>query len=170
LERRVVVTGVGTVNPLGHDVATPWEAKVAGVSGIRAVTLFDATGFPARIAGEAKGFDANARFGTRRALHLDRFAQFALAATTEAMEMAKLDVTVDPWRVGVVYGTALRSLRTLEEGLRTLVAKGPGRVSPDMSPNEPRQHGCRRDRHRLGGTWADQLHSHGVRSFGPCHR
>ncbi len=130
----MVVTGVGTVNPLGNDVATTWEAMIAGVSGIGPVTLFDATGFPARIAGEVKGFEPIALFGTRQARHLDRFAQFALAATTEAMEMAKLDVTADPWRVGVVYGTALGGLRTLEDGVRTLVAKGPGRVSPYMSP------------------------------------
>ncbi len=134
LDRRVVVTGVGTVNPLGNDVASTWEAMTAGVSGIGAVTLFDTTGFPARIAGEVKGFDPVALFGIRRARHLDRFAQFALAATIEAMDMAQLDVRADPWRVGVVYGTALGGLRTLEDGVRTLVARGPGRVSPYMSP------------------------------------
>src|SRR5947209_9947490 len=97
-DRRVVITGVGTVNPLGHDVATTWEAMTAGRSGIAEVTLFDTTGFPVRIAGEVKGFDGEATFGKRRARHLDRFAQLALVATREAMDMAKLDLDhADPW-------------------------------------------------------------------------
>ncbi|MGI8809570.1 MAG: beta-ketoacyl-ACP synthase II [Acidimicrobiales bacterium] len=131
--RRVVVTGVGTINPLGNDVATTWDAMCTGTSGIAPVTLFDATGFPARIAGEVKGFDPQAIFGRRRARHLDRFAQFAIVATSEAMDMANLDVAADPWRVGVAYGTALGGLGTLEENVRTLSARGPSRVSPYMS-------------------------------------
>ncbi len=133
-DRRVVITGMGTVNPLGADVAGTWAAMTAGRSGIGPVTLFDATGFPVRIAGEVKGFDGEAVFGKRRARHLDRFAQLALVATAEAMEMAKLDVAGDPWRVGVVYGSGIGGIGTLEENVRTLVARGPEWVSPYMCP------------------------------------
>jgi 3-oxoacyl-[acyl-carrier-protein] synthase II len=133
-DRRVVVTGIGTVNPLGDDVGATWAGMTAGASGIGAVTLFDTTGFPVRIAGEVSGFDAEAVFGRRRARHLDRFAQFALVATREAMEMAKLDVAADPWRTGVVYGSGIGGIRTLEDNVRTLVTRGPEWVSPYMCP------------------------------------
>jgi len=133
-DRRVVVTGMGTVNPLGHDVATTWAAMSAGTSGVGPVTLFDASGFPARIAAEVKGFDPGALFGKRKARHLDRFAQLALVATREAMDMAKLDVAADPWRVGVVYGSGIGGIGTLEDNIRTLVGRGPEWVSPYMCP------------------------------------
>jgi 3-oxoacyl-[acyl-carrier-protein] synthase II len=106
----------------------------AATSGAGPVTLFDPTGFPVRIAAEVKGFDGDATFGKRRARHLDRFAQFALVATREAMEMAKLDVAADPWRVGVVYGSGIGGIKTLEDNVRTLVTRGPEWVSPYMCP------------------------------------
>jgi 3-oxoacyl-[acyl-carrier-protein] synthase II len=133
-DRRVVVTGMGTVNPLGHDVAATWTAMTAGTSGAGPITLFDTAGFPVRIAAEVKGFDAEATFGKRRARHLDRFAQLALVATAEAMDMAKLDIAADPWRVGVVYGSGIGGIRTLEDNVRTLVTRGPEWVSPYMCP------------------------------------
>ncbi|HEX3621066.1 MAG TPA: beta-ketoacyl-ACP synthase II [Acidimicrobiales bacterium] len=133
-DRRVVVTGMGTVNPLGHDVTATWTAMTAGTSGAGPITLFDTAGFPVRIAAEVKGFDAEATFGKRRARHLDRFAQLALVATAEAMDMAKLDIAADPWRVGVVYGSGIGGIRTLEDNVRTLVTRGPEWVSPYMCP------------------------------------
>jgi 3-oxoacyl-[acyl-carrier-protein] synthase II len=132
--RRVVVTGVGAITALGNDVESTWDAMVAGRSGVRAISLFDAAAFPVRIAAEVRGFDAASRFGGRRARHLDRFVQLALAATREAVEASKLDIAADPWRVGVVYGTGIGGLRTLEDGIAVLNSRGPEWVNPYTCP------------------------------------
>ena len=94
--RRVVVTGVGAVSPLGLDVEQTWQALIAGRSGVTAITAFDAENSPVRIAAEVSGFDAVGTFGRRRARHLDRVVQLALVATKEAIEASKLDVAASP--------------------------------------------------------------------------
>lgn len=132
--RRVVVTGMGAVTALGNDTERTWEAMVGGRSGVAPITLFDPAEFPVRIAAEVKDFDSAAIFGARRARHLDRFVQFALVATREAVEASKLDIAVDPWRVGVVYGTGIGGLRTLEDGVGILNSRGPEWVSPYTCP------------------------------------
>lgn len=132
--RRVVVTGIGAVTALGLDVERTWEAMVAGRSGVTAITLFDASEFAVRIAAEVSDFDGEALFGARRARHLDRFVQFALIATREAIESSKLDIAADPWRVGVVYGTGIGGLRTLEDGIGVLNSRGPEWVNPYTCP------------------------------------
>ena len=133
-DRRVVVTGIGAVSPVGVGADRSWEALVAGRSGIDQVAAFDPTGFPVRIAGEVRDFDANAIFGKRRARHLDRFTQLALVATREAVEASKLDPSVEPDRVGVVYGSGIGGLSTLEQQVMVLAERGPEWVSPYMCP------------------------------------
>jgi 3-oxoacyl-[acyl-carrier-protein] synthase II len=134
VRRRVVVTGLGAVTSLGNDVESTWAAMVAGRSGVGPISLFDASAFPVRIAAEVRDFDAGERFGRRRARHLDRFVQFALAATREALEASKLDVAADPWRVGIVYGTGIGGLHTLEKGIAVLDSRGPEWVNPYTCP------------------------------------
>ncbi len=132
--RRVVVTGVGAVSPLGLTVASTWEGLVAGRSGVGPITLFDPDGYPVRIAAEVSGFEAEALFGRRRARHLDRVTQLALVATAEAVESAKLDVGADPERVGVIFGTGIGGIGSLEQGLAVLNERGPDWVSPYTLP------------------------------------
>lgn len=133
-QRRVVITGIGAVTALGRDVEQTWEAMIAGRSGVAAISLFDPSDFAVKIAAEVKDFDAGVIFGARRARHLDRFVQFALTATREALEFSKLDIAADPWRVGVVYGTGIGGLRTLEDGIGVLNSRGPEWVNPYTCP------------------------------------
>jgi 3-oxoacyl-[acyl-carrier-protein] synthase II len=132
--RRVVVTGVGAISPLGLDVEQTWQALIASRSGVRTITAFDATNSPVRIAAEVKGFDAVATFGRRRARHIDRVVQLALVATKEAIEASKLDVATVPERIGVVYATGIGGIRTLEDGIRVLIDRGAEWVNPYVVP------------------------------------
>ena len=132
--RRVVVTGVGAVSPLGLDVERTWQSLIAGRSGVRTITAFDAKDSPVRIAAEVDGFDAVAVFGRRRARHLDRVVQLALVATKEAIEASKLDVATAPERIGVVYASGIGGIRTLEDGIRTLIDRGAEWVNPYVVP------------------------------------
>jgi 3-oxoacyl-[acyl-carrier-protein] synthase II len=132
--RRVVVTGVGAVSPLGLTVASTWAGVVAGHSGAGPISRFDPDGYPVRIAAEVRGFEPEAVFGRRRARHLDRVTQLALVAAAEAVESAKLDVGADPERVGVVFGTGIGGIGSLEEGLGVLNERGPDWVSPYTLP------------------------------------
>jgi 3-oxoacyl-[acyl-carrier-protein] synthase II len=133
--RRVVVTGLGALSPLGNDVETTWAGLVAGRSGVGPITRFDATGFESTFAGEVKAFDADALFGRKEAKRMDRFVQFALAASRQAMASARLDVAAtDPLRVGVVIGTGIGGIETFEAQHQALREKGPGRVSPFFIP------------------------------------
>jgi 3-oxoacyl-[acyl-carrier-protein] synthase II len=132
--RRVVVTGVGAVSPLGLDVEQTWQSLVAGRSGVRTITAFDAKDSPVRIAAEVDGFDPVGVFGRRRARHLDRVVQLALVATKEAIETSKLDVASAPERIGVVYASGIGGIRTLEDGIRTLIDRGAEWVNPYVVP------------------------------------
>jgi 3-oxoacyl-[acyl-carrier-protein] synthase II len=132
--RRVVVTGVGVVSPLGLTADATWAGLVAGRSGVGTVEGLDLTGLPVRIGAQVLDLDAVAVFGKRRARHLDRVVQLALVATAEAIEQSKLDIQADPHRVGVVYGTGIGGLGTLEDGARTLADRGPEWVSPYLLP------------------------------------
>jgi 3-oxoacyl-[acyl-carrier-protein] synthase II len=132
--RRVVVTGVGAVSPLGLDVEQTWQAVVAGQSGVTAITAFDARRSSVRIAAEVHDFDAGSTFGRRRARHLDRVVQLALVATKEAIEASKLDVAASSERTGVVYASGIGGIKTLEDGIRTLVNRGPEWVNPYVVP------------------------------------
>lgn len=140
--RRVVVTGVGAVAPVGLDAAACWDALAAGRSGIGPVTAFDAEGLASRIAGEVDGFDAEARFGRRGARRLDRFTQLALTATDEALRHAGLLAGVDGGgvagmdaeRAGVSYASGIGGIGTLLANHDTLREKGPKWVNPYLTP------------------------------------
>ena len=132
--RRVVVTGVGVISPLGMDVEQTWQALVAGRNGVGPITAFDAAEWPVRIAAEVKGFDAAAALGRRRARHLDRVVQLALVATKEAIEASKLDVASAAERAGVVYASGIGGLKAWEDGMRTLINRGPEWVNPYVIP------------------------------------
>ncbi len=132
---RVVVTGLGCISPLGLDWAETWQALLAGKSGVGPITQFDASGFETRIAAEVKGFDAAALFGGREARRMDRFTQFALAASLEAVKDAGLNISdSNRDRIGAVIGTGIGGVHTLVENLKVLQERGPARVSPFLVP------------------------------------
>ncbi len=133
--RRVVVTGMGAISPLGTSVDETWAGVVAGRSGIAHITRFDPTGFETTFAGEARGFDPVAVLGKKDSRRMDRYTQFAVAAALEARTQAGLTtVTVDPRRVGVLIGTGMGAMETLEQGAATLLSEGPRRLSPFFTP------------------------------------
>lgn len=134
-KRRVVITGVGVISPVGNDARTFWASLLAGKSGIGPVTHFDAREFPTRIAGEVKDFDPSAYMDKKDVKRTDRFVQFAIAATKMAFEDARLNVEeLDPERIGVYIGSGIGGLATWEEQHRVLLEKGPRRVSPFLIP------------------------------------
>jgi len=133
--RRVVITGLGTLNPLGHDPETTWAAIRAGRSGIGPITLFDASAYDTRIAGEVKEFDPVARFGRKEARRMARLTQLALAAAGQALADAGLrDETAGRNRMGVLVGSGMGALDPVAEAAEALAARGPGRVSPFFVP------------------------------------
>lgn len=135
MRKRVVITGMGCVSPLGNRYEETWQALIAGKSGVDIITAYDASDYKTRIAAEVKGFDGNALFGLREARRMDRYTQFALAASLEAVENAHLvidDANRD--RIGVVIGSGIGGLATLSENQRILTEKGPSRISPFLVP------------------------------------
>ena len=135
--RRVVVTGMGTITPLGNDTRSTWEALLAGLGGCGPITRFEATeDYATRIACEVKGFDPASFLDPKEARRYDRFAQFALWAADEAMKDAGLDGPGDlpPERFGVLFGSGIGGIATFEEQCRILIARGPKRVSPFFVP------------------------------------
>ena len=132
---RVFITGIGTVNPLGLDVASSWRQAIQGESAVDKITLFDPGEHRTQFAAEVKGFDPASLFGRRDARRMDRFVQFAVAATEEAIEDACFQITdANRDRVGAVIGTGIGGVCTLGEEANTLRDKGPKRVSPFMVP------------------------------------
>jgi 3-oxoacyl-[acyl-carrier-protein] synthase II len=134
--KRVVVTGLAALTPLGGNLADSWEALLTGKSGIGPITQFDSTGFDARIAGEVRNF-APETYGinAKQARRMDRFVQFAVAAGTMLMADAHLAVTPENEDdVGIILGVGLGGLQTLEEFHAKLTTAGPNRVSPFMIP------------------------------------
>ena len=133
--RRVVVTGVGLVSPLGIGTAETWRGLVAGRSGAGPITRFDASGFSSRIACEVKGFDPLDYADRRDARKMDTFIQYALAASLFAAEDAGLEAPLaDPDRVGVVISSGIGGFETIEREHRKLLEKGPRRISPFFVP------------------------------------
>ncbi len=133
--KRVVVTGLGAVTPLGNDVNTFWEAIKNGVCGIDKVTLFDAAGYKTQIAAEVKNFDATEFIEKKEARKMDRYTQFAMVAASEAFKSAGIDMEKeDPWRVGVITGSGIGGIGTFEDQHCVLLEKGPNRVSPFFIP------------------------------------
>lgn len=136
MKRRVVITGMGLVTPLGLDVASSWAALLAGKSGAGPITHFDAADYPVRFACEVKGFDAGDYMDRKEARRTDRFAQFAIAASAQAMRQAGLEdkATTDPERMGVIIGSGIGGMDTFEEQTQKLLERGPSRVSPFFVP------------------------------------
>src|SRR5512132_4398844 len=123
--RRVVVTGLGLVSPVGVGVEESWASLVAGRSGIAPITLFDASTFPTRIAGEVKGFDPTKFMERKEARRNDRFIQFALAAADMAMKDSGLDMSREnPEMVGCIIGAGIGGLGTIGEEYRTFLEEG----------------------------------------------
>ena len=133
--RRVVVTGLGAVTPLGLDIPTTWESALAGRSGIGWITRFDASGFPVRVAAEVKGFDPTTVGPAKEVRRMDRNVQLALGAAQEAYADAALDGAADPARVGVLVGSAIGGIGTILEQHQTMLERGIDRVSPFFLPN-----------------------------------
>lgn len=131
---RVVITGLGMVTPLGLDVATNWEALIAGKSGIDYITLFDASQYSTRFAGEVKGFEATNYISRKEARRMDRFAQFAVVASQEAVKQARLQID-DGNRndIGVLIGSGAGGLTTLQEQILNMAQNGPDRVNPFLA-------------------------------------
>jgi 3-oxoacyl-[acyl-carrier-protein] synthase II len=134
--RRVVVTGLGLVSPVGIGVEESWSALVAGRSGIGPITLFDASTYPTRIAGEVKGFDP-AKFMDRKEVRRnDRFIHFALAAGDMAIKDSGLDMSKeDPEKVGCIVGAGIGGLGTIEDEHQTLMEKGVRKIGPFFIPS-----------------------------------
>ncbi len=135
MRKKVVVTGLGCISPVGLNVKETWDALLAGKSGAGLITHFDASKHKTRIAAEVKGFDGVALFGQREARKMDRFTQFAMTATSEAMAQANL--TVDESnrdRVGIAIGTGIGGILTLMEQAEVMRERGPDRVSPFLIP------------------------------------
>jgi 3-oxoacyl-[acyl-carrier-protein] synthase II len=131
MERRVVVTGLGAITPLGTRIDTIWDRLCRGFSGIDAITRFDTTDFPVRIAGEVRGFIPEHYLDKHDIRRTDRFVQFALAASQEALQDAGLTINgASAERIGVYIGTAFGGLESVETVHRQLLEKGPNRVSP----------------------------------------
>jgi 3-oxoacyl-[acyl-carrier-protein] synthase II len=135
LQKRIVATGMGVISPVGIGIEPFWSALTAGVSGIKRITNFDPSGFATQIAAEVKGFNPHDYLDKKEARRMDRFTQFAVAASKMAIEDAGLDLgQLDKNRVGVVLGCGIGGLSTMEEQTRVLVEKGPGRISPFLVP------------------------------------
>ncbi len=135
MKKRVAVTGLGCVSPVGNNVKDTWDALLAGKSGAAPITAFDASAHKTKFAAEVKGFDPAALFGVRDARKMDRFTQFATAATLEAMEQANFKVDESNRdRVGILIGTGIGGIITLLEQYDVLRERGPERVSPFLIP------------------------------------
>ena len=133
--RRVVVTGMGTVNPIGLNVDEYWEGLKAGKTGFGEITYFDTTDFKVKVAAEVKGFVAADRMDKKAARRMEPFAQYAVAAAKEAFEDAGLDMEKeDPYRVGCAIGSGVGSLQSIEREHKKLLEKGPSRINPLLVP------------------------------------
>jgi len=132
--RRVVVTGMGAVTPVGLDVAMTWDALTSGKSGTARITRFDPSPYETQIAGEVKGFDATTYMDRKDVRRTDRFTHYAVAAATQALRDAKLEKFSDPERVGTAIATGVGGLETLIGAILLMEQRGPSRLSPFVVP------------------------------------
>lgn len=134
-DKRVVVTGIGAITPVGKDVPSTWEALKAGRSGVGKITLFDPSGLQTQIAAEVKDFDPGQYLNPKEARRMDRMVQFAMVAAQEAIRDAGLNVAEkEADRVGVIIGSGIGGMGTLVNQIKVMETKGPGRVSPFFVP------------------------------------
>ena len=135
MKRRVVITGLGAITPVGHNVKETWDNLLKGVSGFDMITHFDATNFSTRFAAEIKNFNPDDHFDVKEGRKLDLYTQYALVAAREAIADAGLnDADIDKDRVGVITGAGIGGILTLEEECGKFIAAGPRRVSPFFIP------------------------------------
>lgn len=132
--RRVVVTGIGAITPLGNNVADTWNGMKNGRNGIAPITLFDTEKFKAKLGAEVKGFDPKEYLGVNDMLRTDRYAQFAVVAAQQAVDESGIEGTVEPERFAVIFGTGIGGISTFETEHTKLMEKGPRRVSPLFVP------------------------------------
>lgn len=134
--RRVVVTGMGTINPIGLTVQAYWENLIHGISGIRAITQFDPSDLPCQIAGEIIGFNPNDYLDVKEARRIPRSAQIAFASAVQAIQDSQIILNdIDPERCGVVFGTAIGGADKIDDGIQTLRTKGFEKVNPFVVPS-----------------------------------
>lgn len=135
MKRRVVITGLGAITPIGLNVSDFWNSCKEGVCGIEPISYFDTSDFKAKLAAELKGFDAKNFMDAKQAKRMEAFSQYAVAAAKEALEDAKIDMEKeDSFRVGVSVGSGIGSLQAMEREHSKLIDKGPSRVAPLLVP------------------------------------
>ncbi len=135
MKKRVVVTGLGVISPVGNDINSFWQSLLAGKSGIGPLTVFNAARFDSRIAGEVKNFNAAEHFNSKEAKRMAKFAQYAVVAAKQAICDAKLDIDrEDPERAGVYIGSGIGDLKIIEDEHKVYLEKGPGRLTPFLIP------------------------------------
>ena len=132
--RRVVITGIGMVSPLGLDIATTWDGLINGKNGIEPLTLFDASALETRFGGECKGFEPGNYINKKDVRRMDRFAQLAVAAARMAIQESRIDVATKGEDIGVIVGSGIGGLTTLFEQARVYIEKGPSKISPFLIP------------------------------------
>ncbi len=134
MTRRVVVTGIGAITPLGLDAPSTWDALVHGRSGITRITRFDPSPYETQIAGEVKGFEPGKYMDRKEIRRTDRFAQYAVAAASEALTDSKLETEEDKERIGVAIATGVGGIETLIDQVLLMEQRGPSRLSPFLVP------------------------------------
>ena len=135
MKRRVVVTGLGAVTPIGNTVEEFWAGIRAGKVGIGEITRFDTTDYKVKVAAEVKDFVAKERMDFKAARRMEPFSQYAVAAALEAYEDSGLDISKeDPFRAGVIVGSGIGSLQEVEREYEKILSRGPSRVNPLMVP------------------------------------
>ena len=135
MQERVVITGMGTANPLGLNVAESWRNVTNGVSGVGPITLFDANGLQVQIACEVKNFDPEQFMEAREVRRRDRFEQLSTVAVNEALESSGMEITEsNADRIGVIISSAIGGLKSLQDAIITNHTEGPRRVSPFLIP------------------------------------
>src|SRR5437588_3733103 len=133
--RRVAVTGMGFITPIGSDIETVWSNLIEGVSGVGRITRFDTTNFDTKIAAEVKGFNPEDYMDRKTARHIGRYCQFALAASKQALAQANLDPgQMDPDAVGVIVSSGIGGMEEIEKSHTALMERGPKRISPFTVP------------------------------------
>lgn len=134
-QRRVVITGLGCISPVGNSIDDAWSALTAGTSGIATITRFDASSFSTRFAGEVKGFKVDDYIPVKEARHMDTFIHYGMAAGMQAMQDSGLEVTeANADRIGVIVGSGIGGLPMIEETHAELTSRGPRRISPFFVP------------------------------------
>jgi len=133
--RRVVITGMGVVSPVGNSVETYWDNLIAGNSGVAEVTAFDIAPYSSKVGAEVKDFEPLNFFEKKQVRRLDLYQQYAIAAACDAVADSELALDkVDPFRIGVIIGTGIGGIATFEDQMRVLISKGPKRITPFFIP------------------------------------